>query len=79
MALADSIATLTASVAAETTVNASVVTLLQTLSAEVAALKANVTDPATIAQIDALAATIDQQTKALADAVAANTPAAPPA
>jgi hypothetical protein len=62
---------LQASVAAEDTVIASVVTLLQGLSA---ALAAAGTDPAALA---ALKADIDTQTQTMAAAVTANTP--PPA
>lgn len=63
---------LQASVAAEDTVIASVVTLLQGLSA---ALAAAGTDPAALA---ALKADIDTQTQTMAAAVTANTPASPP-
>lgn len=60
-----------AAVTAEDTVVDSAVTLLQGLAAQVAALTPNQ------AAIDALAADIGAKTQALADAVAANTPAAP--
>ena len=60
---------LQASVAAEDTAIASAITLLQGLSA---ALAAAGTDPAALA---ALKADIDKQTSALAAAVVANTPA----
>lgn len=60
-----------ASIAAETTVIGSVVKLLQQLSG----LIATAASPADLAAIKAM---IDANNKALADAVVANTPAAPP-
>lgn len=50
--------------------------LLITISKMVADLKANATDPATVARITALATAINSRAKQLGDAVAANTPAA---
>lgn len=70
MALIDD---LTADVTAQTTVVGSAVTLLQGLKA---ALDAAGTDPA---KLQAIKDGLDANTKTLADAVAANTPAAPPA
>ena len=70
MAAIDDLAT---AVAAEDTVIDSAITLLQGLSA---ALAAAGTDPAKLA---ALQTDITAKTKTLADAVAANTPAAPAA
>jgi hypothetical protein len=67
---------LTTKVQAEATVEASAVTLLNGLSAEIAALKNTTTDPATLAAIDALATSVSAQTSDLAAAVTANTPAA---
>ena len=67
---------LTAKVNQETTVNASAVTLLQGLTAEIAALKSTTTDPAVLAAIDTLASSVSAQTASLAAAVTANTPAA---
>ena len=68
------LADITAAVAAEKTVEDSVVALLQTLSADLkAALASN--DPAAM---QAVVDQIDANAKALADAVSANTPAAPP-
>jgi hypothetical protein len=64
---------LTAEVAAETTVEASAVTLIQGLAAQITAAG---TDPAKLA---ALTTQIKTSSDALAAAVAANTPAAPPA
>lgn len=58
----------------EGTVAASVVTLLQQLSAQVAALAAAAADPAAI---QSLADQINAQATSLAAAVTANTPAAP--
>lgn len=62
-----------ADVQAETTVIASVVTLLQNLSAQIAAAG---TDPM---KLQAIKTQIDQNSASLAAAVIANTPAAPPA
>ncbi len=58
-------------VAANAAVEASAVALIQGIAAQLAAAK---DDPAAVA---ALAAQLEASTKALADAVAANTPAAP--
>ncbi len=60
-----------AAVTAEDTVIDSAIVLLKGLAAQVAALQPNQ------AAIDALAADITAKTQTLADAVAANTPAAP--
>jgi hypothetical protein len=65
---------LTADVAAQTTVVASAVTLLQNLSAEIAALAAASTDPATQAALLTLQGELEANTATLSDAVAANTP-----
>ena len=51
--------------------------LLAALSAQIADLKVNSTDAATIARIQALADATNQRAAALAAAVVANTPAAP--
>jgi len=64
--------TLTADVAAATTVEDSAITLLQGLKAQ---LDAAGTDPAAL---QALSASIESETAKLAAAVTANTPAAPP-
>ena len=64
---------LTAQVAANTAVEASAVTLIQGIAAELAAAA---TDPA---KVEALAAQLKASASALGAAVAANTPAAPPA
>jgi hypothetical protein len=61
---------LQAAVTAEDTVVDSAITLLNGLAAQIAALQPNQ------AAIDALAADVTAKTKTLADAVAANTPAA---
>jgi|SRR5882757_4866039 len=63
-------------VAAETAVNQGAVTLLNGLSAQIAALRSTTTDPTVLAAIDDLAAGVSQQTADLAAAVIANTPAA---
>lgn len=65
--------TLTADVARNGDVEASAVTLLQGLAAQITA---NAGNPAKLAE---LAATLTTQSDALAAAVIANTPAAPPA
>lgn len=51
-------------------------TLLTTLSAQIAALKQDGSDPATVARIQALADGLTAKAAALAAAVVANTPAA---
>lgn len=66
---------LKAAVAAETSVEQSVIALLGNLAQQLKdAIAAN--DPAAL---DAVVASVEANTKALSDAVAANTPAAPPA
>ena len=62
---------LTADVAAQTTVIDSVVTLLTSLADQIRNL------PATTVAINALADSVEAQTKKLSDAVVANTPAPP--
>lgn len=69
--MAKTLADVQADVTAEDSVIDSAVALLQGLAAQVAALQPNQ------AAIDALAADIEAKTTALANAVAANTPAAP--
>lgn len=71
--LMDELATLTASVARNGDVEASAITLLQGLSAQITA---NAGNPAKLAE---LAASLTTQADSLAAAVVANTPAAPPA
>jgi uncharacterized coiled-coil protein SlyX len=67
---------LNAAVAAQTTVEASVETLLTGMAAQIAALKTGVTDPAVLAAIDSAAAIVIADNAKTAAAVAANTPAA---
>src|SRR5438477_7628779 len=67
------LADLQATVTAEDTVIDSAVALIQGLADQIAALQPNQ------AAIDALAADIQAKSQSLADSVAANTPAAPPA
>ena len=74
MTIQDSIAKLTADVAASTSAEQSAITLLQGLTAEIKTLAANQTDPAVQASLDSLAATIETNTAGLAAAVTANTP-----
>lgn len=69
----NTLATIQQLVTAEDTVADSVIALLTGFAAQVKALQPNQ------AAIDALAADITAKTKALSDAVVANTPAAPPA
>lgn len=64
---------LTGQVAQNTTVEASAVTLIQGLAAQIAAAG---TDPA---KLTALTTSLNTSATALAAAIAANTPAAPPA
>lgn len=68
-----SLADITAAVAAETTVEAGVVTLLQQLSADLTTAMANNDPVAMQAAVDAITA----NTATLAAAVTANTPVAP--
>ncbi len=71
--MAVSLDALTAEVARNTTVEGSVVALLQQLTALIKAIPPS-TDPATQAALDGLVATITANDSALADAVTANTP-----
>ena len=81
--VAAELATLQADVSAETTVEASAITLIQgfaaQLAAAVAAAQAAGATPAQLASLSTLGTTITTSSAALAAAVAANTPAAPPA
>ncbi len=74
--MAISLTAITAEVANNTTVTASVVTLVQNLAAQIAAIPPS-TDPTTQAALDALAATLTANDSSIAAAVTANTPAAP--
>jgi hypothetical protein len=73
--LAIDLTTLTAEVANNSTVTASVVTLLGNLTAMIKAIPAS-TDPVTQAALDALSATLAGNDTTIAGAVVANTPAA---
>lgn len=66
--------TLNDNVTAETTVVASVVTLLNGLSAKITALAASQSDPAVVAAINAAAAIVANDVATAAAAVSANTP-----
>jgi DNA-binding transcriptional LysR family regulator len=68
------LADLQADVAAETTQEKSLETLVSGMAAQIAALKTTQTDPATAAAIDSLATQIEQNTSDLSNAVTANTP-----
>lgn len=67
---------ITAEVANNTAVDASIEQLVQNLAAQIAAIPVS-TDPATQAALDQLAATLGSNDSAIAAAVVANTPAAP--
>jgi hypothetical protein len=67
---------LNTAVAANTTVEQSVETLLTGLAAQIASLKTGVTDPAVLAAIDSATAIVSANNAKFADAVTANTPAA---
>lgn len=71
----NSLANLQAAVAAETTIDQSVLTLLTTLSAEIQAASPTGDNPA----IDAVVATMQANAATLSAAVTANTPAPPAA
>ncbi len=68
---------ITASVAEQTTVNASIIALLDNVAAALAAIPTS-TDPATQAALDALRTTIDSNNAAIAADVVKNTPAVVP-
>ena len=74
--MAISLAAITAEVTNNTNVTASVVTLVQNLAAQIAAIPQS-SDPTTQAALDALTATLTNNDTAIATAVTANTPAAP--
>jgi hypothetical protein len=67
-----------AAAAANSAADDSAEQLLITLSAMIADLKANTTDPATVQRITALATALSDRSGRLGVAVAANTPAATP-
>ena len=74
--MAIDLTSITASVATQTTVNASITQLLDNVTAALAAIPPS-TDPATQAAITALQTTIDTNNAAIAADVVKNTPAAP--
>ncbi len=67
---------LTTEVAANTSVTKSVVTLVNNLAAQIAAIPPS-NDPTTQAALDALVQTLNNNDTTIASAVTANTPAAP--
>ena len=67
---------LTAEVANNTTVDASVLALVKNLAAQIAAIPPS-TDPTTQAALNGLVTTLQGNDAAIAAAVSANTPAAP--
>jgi len=75
--MAVDITALQTAVANETTVDASVETLLTNLAAQIATLSAASTDPATQTALNGLVTTMQTNATTLAAAVTANTPAAP--
>ena len=77
-AMAIDVTALTAEVARNTTVEQSVVTLVNNLAAQIAAIPAS-SDPVTQAALDSLKTTLSQNDDAIAAAVAANTVAPAPA
>lgn len=80
MALADAVTALEAKVAAQDTVVASVVTLLQEISQMLKDALANPgNDPALVARVQAVVDHIDANDTTLANAVTQNTPASTPA
>ena len=74
--MAVDISALTAEVANNTAVDASVVQLLQNLTAEITTISGNSTDGATQTALNALVATLQNNDSTIAAAVVANTPAA---
>ena len=77
-AMAIDLTALTAEVANNTAVDASIVQLVQNLAAQIAAIPPS-TDPATQAALDALVTTLKANDSNIAAAVTKNTPAAPAA
>lgn len=77
-AMAIDLTALTAEVANNTAVDASIVQLVQNLAAQIAAIPPS-TDPATQAALDALVTTLKSNDANIAAAVTKNTPAAPAA
>jgi hypothetical protein len=74
--LTDALDKAEANAKAESDAEDAVVALLTTLSAQIAALKAGGTDPATVARITALSDALKARATQLGAAVVANTPAA---
>jgi len=75
--LAVDITALTAEVTNNTTVDGSIITLVQNLSAQLAAIASGSQDAATQAALNALVATLQANDGQIAAAVTANTPAPP--
>jgi hypothetical protein len=74
--MAISLTAITAEVANNTSVTASVEQLVTNLAAQIAAIPPS-TDPVTQAALDALTVTLSSNDTSIASAVTANTPAAP--
>ncbi len=75
--MAIDLTSITAEVARNSSVEASIVQLVNNLAAQIAAIPPS-TDPVTQAALDALNATLTSNDDAIAAAVTANTPPAPP-
>lgn len=75
-AIDDALANAESAAKSESDAEDAVVALLKTISAQIAALKAAGTDPATVARIQALADGLNAKAAALGAAVVENTPAA---
>jgi hypothetical protein len=76
MTVQDDVQAAVAAVAANTSVVGSVKTLLDQLTALITGLKGQVTDPASVAALEAAISALQANNQALTDAVVANTPAA---
>lgn len=74
--IAAALAKVQADVAAETTLDASILTFIQGLQAQIAALAAQTTDTTTAAALTALSTQMETNATPLAAAITANTPAA---
>ena len=74
--IAAALAKVQADVAAETTLDASILTFIQGLQAQIAALAAQTTDTTTADALNALAAQMESNAAPLAAAITTNTPAA---
>lgn len=76
--IAAALAKVQADVTAQTTVEASVVTFIQGLQAQITALAGQTTDTTTATALTALSIQLESNTAGLSTAIAANTPVATP-